>query len=183
MGYPSFAHRDRGVVKILGRSAIGFFSYWVEEITTITQECVICGTVYVDEQNLGDLDHPITHPRANPTEESFDTDNDVQDLHIPNPAELKNNVTNPPAAIHFTVCCELLYSLKQLKRACRTQHPPIHFRSMGTRGEHVHQTFISLPPHVCTVHKDYHQHTQLRKHWARCVSVIYLRVLPIEDAS
>ena len=146
MGYLLSAHRNQGVVRILGRLAIGSLSYWIKRITIITQECVICGMVYVEEQNLGDLDHPTTHPRANPTREHVDKDKDVQGLGFPNPAELKNYVTNPPAAVRFTVRCGLLYSLKQLKRACRTQHPPIYLRSMATRGEHVYQTFISLPP-------------------------------------
>jgi len=183
MGYLLFAHRNQGAVRIPERLAIGSLSYRIKRITTITQECVICGTVYVDEQNLGDLDHSVTHPRTNPTEERVDEDKNFQNFGLPNPAEFKNNVTNPPAAIHSTVCCGLLYSLKQLKRSCRTQHPPIYLRSVETRGEHVHQTFISLPPHVCTVHKDYYQHTRLRKHWERYVSAFYFRVFPIEDTS
>ena len=126
MGYLLFAHQNQGAVRILERLAISSLSDWSKRVITITQECVICGTIYVDEQNLGDLDHSITHPRANPTEERVDEDKDFQNLGLPNPAEFKNNVTNPPAAIHFTVRCELLYSLKQLKRACRTQHPPIY---------------------------------------------------------
>jgi hypothetical protein len=132
--------------------------------------------VYVDEQNLTDY-------RTNQTEERADKDKDVRGFGLPDPAELKNNIANPPAAIYFAVCCGSLCSLKRLKRAFRTQRPPIYLRSMGTRGEHVHQTFISLPPHVCTVRKDYYQHTRLRKHWARCVSVSHLRVFPAEGTS
>lgn len=102
----------------------------------------------MDEQTLGDLDHSVTHPRANIAEGRVDKDKNIQNLDLPNPAELKNNVTALPAAILLTVCCRLLYSFKQLKRVCRTQRPPILLRCMETRGEHVHQTFTSLPPHV-----------------------------------
>lgn len=112
MGCLLFARRNQGVVKTLGRLAINPLSYWIKRITTITQECVICGAVYVDQQNLSDLDHSITHPRANPTEERVDKDKDIRDLGLPSSAELKNNVTNQPPPIHFVVCCELLYSLK-----------------------------------------------------------------------
>ena len=105
MGYLSFAHQDREVVKTLGRLVIGSLSYWINRTITITQECVICGSVYVDEQNLGDLDCSITQPRANPTEQRVGKDKDIESLDLPEPAELKSNITIPPAAIHLTVRC------------------------------------------------------------------------------
>jgi hypothetical protein len=111
-----FAHQNQGPVKTLERLVIGSLSDWSNEIITITQECVICGSVYVDEQNLGDLDHSIAQPRANPTgghiaitENNDENDKDVENLDLPNPAELKGNITIPPAATHPTVCSGVLY--------------------------------------------------------------------------
>lgn len=97
------------MAKIPEKLVTGSLSYWIKRISAITQECVICGSVYVDEQKLGDLDHSITQPRANPTEEHFEKDKDVENLDLPNPAELKNNFTIPPAAVNLTVRCSLLY--------------------------------------------------------------------------
>jgi len=64
------------------------------------KECFICGSVYVDEENLGDLDHSIIQPRASAT--GVDKDKDVQSLDISNPIKLKNNFTSRAAAIHLT---------------------------------------------------------------------------------
>jgi len=66
------------------------------------KECVICGSVYVGEQNLGDFEHLITQPRASPTDEGAGKDKDVGNFVLPNPAELKRNVAVPPAAIQPT---------------------------------------------------------------------------------
>jgi len=82
------------------------------QFITITQECVICGSVYVDEEDLGDLDHSITQPRAIPTEGYVENDKDVEKLHLPKPTELKSNVTIPPTTIRLTVRSGLFHSLK-----------------------------------------------------------------------
>jgi hypothetical protein len=109
MEYLSSAHRNQELVKTLERLVVGSLSYWDSEIITITQECVICGSVYVYEQNLGDLDRSIIQPRVNPTEEHVAfTENsvengDVENLDLLSPVKLKPNVTIPPAAIHPTV--------------------------------------------------------------------------------
>ena len=66
------------------------------------QECVICGSVYVDEQNVGNLDHSVTQTRSNPTEERVDKG--VGNLGFANPSQPKSSLTNPPAAIHPAVC-------------------------------------------------------------------------------
>jgi len=121
MGYPLFVRRNQGVVKIPERLVIGSLSYWMERISTITQECVICGSVYVDERKLGDLDHSITQPRVNPTEERVGKDKDVENLDLPNPAEFNNNVTIPPGVVDLTlVRCSLLYLFQQL--TCAVEH-------------------------------------------------------------
>ena len=98
-----YAHRNREVVRILERSVIGTLSYWIRRIVTMSQECVICGSVYVDEENLGDLDHSTTQPRASTTD--VERDNDVQSFDLPSPTKLKNNFTSQAAAIHLTVRC------------------------------------------------------------------------------
>lgn len=170
MGYLSFVRRNREVVRILERSVIGTLSYWIKRIPTMSQECVICGSVYVDEENLGDLDHSIIQPRASAT--GVDKDKGVQSPDILNPIKVKNNFTSRAAAIHLTVCCQLVDLFQQLKRVRRTQHPPTYLRRVETRGKHVHQTFVSLPPHVCTVHKVRHQQTYLRKVRTRYVPVV-----------
>ena len=136
----------------------------------MSQECVVCGSVYVDEENLGDLDHSIIQPRASAI--GVEKDNDVQSLDLPNPTKLKNNFTSQAAAIHLTVCCQLVDLFQQLKRVRRTQHPSTYLRLVETRGKHVHQIFVSLPPHVCTVHKVRHQQTYLRKDRTRYVPVV-----------
>ena len=70
--------------------------------------------VYVDGENLADLDYSITQPRENRTEEhvtnNTEKGKDVEALDLPDPAELKSNVTIPPAAIHPTVRSGLPYS-------------------------------------------------------------------------
>lgn len=73
------------------------------ETLILSQECVICGSVYVDGQNLGDLDLSLAQLRANSTGERVDKDKDVENLDLSDPAELKSSVTIPPAAIHPTV--------------------------------------------------------------------------------
>ena len=119
---PSFAHRNQGVVKIRERLAVSSLFAWDNKITTVTQECVICGSVYVDGQNMGELGHSITQPRANLTEghaeittNNAEKDKDVQTFDLPNPVELKGNTTIPPAAIHLPVCSGTVCSSKQLK--------------------------------------------------------------------
>ena len=155
MGYLLFAHRNQGVVKILERSVIGTLSYWIKRIVTMSQECVICGSVYVDEENLGDLDHSIIQPRASVT--GVEKDKDAQSCDLPSPTKLKNNFTSQTAAIHLTVRSQLVDPFQQLKRVYRTQHTPIYLLHMETHGKHVHQAFIQLPPHVCTVCEVHHQ--------------------------
>ncbi|KAF9651109.1 hypothetical protein BDM02DRAFT_966319 [Thelephora ganbajun] len=71
------------------------------------KECVICGSVYVDEQNLGNLDHSITRPRENPTKERVDKDKHAENLDLPNPVELKSNVTIPPIQLTNTASTNL----------------------------------------------------------------------------
>ena len=152
MGYPLFAHRNQEVVKILGRFVIGSPSYWNGRVMTVPQECVICGLVYVDEQNLGDLGHSTTQPRADPAEEraaitgnNVEKDNDVETLDLPSPAELKGTVMITPAAIRLAVRSGVFYLLKRLKPVRRIRYPTSDLRRRATRGKHVHQThFIAL---------------------------------------
>jgi hypothetical protein len=164
MGYPSFAHRNQGVVKIPERLVIGSLLLGLQRDYNYYS-----GVRYLrlglrrraKPGQSGSFNNPAS---CKPTEERADKDKDVETLDLPNPVELKSNVTIPPAAIHpqYVLACSPL--VKQLKRVRRTQHPPIYLRRMATRGKHVHQTFISLPPHVRTVHKVCHQHTHSRKH-------------------
>ena len=119
-------------------------------MVTVTQECVICGSIYVDEQNLGDLDHPMTLPRADLIKElvpipgnEVGKDKDIETLDLPDPAELKSNVTIAPAAIHPTVRSDVLYLLKRLKRVRRMRYSTPGLGCRTTRSKHVHQIFIS----------------------------------------
>ena len=128
MEYPSSAHRNQELVKTLERLVVGSLSYWDSEIITITQECVICGSVYVYEQNLGDLDHSIIQPRVNPTEEHVAfTENSVENGDVENldlsPVKLKPNVTIPLAAIHPIVGLGVL-TLPVEPAKTRTQNAP-----------------------------------------------------------
>lgn len=66
------------------------------------KECVICGSVYVDEQNLGDLNHSTTQPYANPTEERADRNKGADNLNLLNSAHPKSSFAAPPAAIQHT---------------------------------------------------------------------------------
>lgn len=142
--------RNQGVAEIRERLVIGSHSFRNNKILTATQECVICGSVYVDGQNLGNLGHSVTQPRANLTggraaisESNAERDQDIRTLDLPNPVELKNNVTIPPAAIHPTVRRGVPYSSKQLNvcAECSTQ------QSTSNAGRLTVSTCIRHSPH------------------------------------
>ena len=144
----------------------------------------------MDEQNLGDLDHSITRPRANLTEghvatttNNIEKDKDVQTLDLPDPVELKSHVTIPPAAIHPIVRSGTLCSLKQLKscaeRSTQQSTPDSRQLAVSTCIRYLsHSPFmflqssrsaISTPVHASTRHSTFH--------------LLYFRVFPIGDVS
>lgn len=86
------------------------------------KECVICGSVYVDEQDLGDLEHSVIQPRANPTKGRVSEGGNVDNTDIPNPAELKSNFTVSQAAIHPTNAIST--NIPPTQRDSRTQGLP-----------------------------------------------------------
>jgi len=155
----------------------------------VAQECVICGSVYVDGQNLGNLDHSITQPRANltgghvsTTTNNIEKDKDVQTFDLPDPVELKSNVTVQPAAIHPLVCSGTLRSSKQLnpytERSTQQSTPDSRQLAVSTCIRHLSHSFmflqssrfaISTPVHASTGHSTFH--------------LLYFRVFPIGDVS
>lgn len=66
------------------------------------KECVICGSIYVDGRDLGDLDHPASQPRAISTEKHVHGNGDVENVDSLDLAESKSGITHPPAATQPT---------------------------------------------------------------------------------